>query len=122
MITSNSKMKMKMSNDDDVLVNLGLVRIDMEPICDGCSTARPYGEIEFNTIALAQSEAYCTILKAEKDKGARRFEVAVVGDSIVHLGGYVTAVRINATVMPDHLVMNVTVQLTAGPSHEFTCA
>jgi hypothetical protein len=117
-------MKMAMSNYEDILVDLGEADVEMEPSCDpgSCDPAHPYGQVSFAVVEAAQSEAYCTILKAEVDKAARRFEIALVGDSKVKLGGYVAAVRIDDIVNTEHLQMNVTVQLTAGPSHEFTCS
>jgi hypothetical protein len=123
MITSNSNMKMKMTNDEDILVDLGMADVELVPVCldDSCDPARPYGQISFSTVVLAHSEAYCVIMKAEKDALARRFEAAIVGDSIVKLGGYVTAVRIDDIANTDHLAINVNVQLTTGPSHQFTC-
>ena len=126
MITSNEYVGLKMANSDDELVSLGLVALDLTSGCHQgdveCIHPQSPGEIRFKVTEDAHSEGYCVVLNAEKDKLARRFEVAVVGDSIVHLGGIVTAVRIEAVPNTTHLSMTATVQLKAGPTHEFTCA
>jgi hypothetical protein len=124
MITANAYDGLKMSNSDGDLVDLGLVDLDLETHCDSsdCTAERPYGNIRFKVVELTHSTAYCALLNAEKDKLARRFQVDIPGESYLHLGGIVTAVRISNVPNTEHLVMNATVTLTAGPMHDFTCS
>jgi hypothetical protein len=127
MLTTNSNVALsvaKTQEDNSPMIDLGMCDVELEPVCSGenCSAARPYGSIQFSTIVLTGSEAYCILMNAEKDALARRWEVTLPSSSYIQLAGYVSAIRMEAVVNTDHLVLNVNVDLTAGPSHEFTCS